>query len=329
MAKRLNITIIVIMNIINKLKLSIRQRLIFLTAFAILSLLIALIISLLLFNQFDNRIGNIYDQRVVPLKILKTIADDYTNNIIGTINKARSDLYGPEEALPLFIQARSRIKKNWHEYTSHKLTDTEKKITIETEKLFKDAKLYLDLINTTLKKMGEDNDGQLDQFDAPLYTVIEPIQEKITELVNFQLKIAQQERDLANQQSQLIWFWFSLSGLLVIVTLCLLAYFITASITRPINNMRKIISEIEKNSDLSLRIENNNNDEIGITVSALNSMLNKFNTIIKHVETTCSGISSMINQIIGVTEKTNSGHSVFYHLASLVVHSSVFSSECA
>ena len=291
------------------MNLTIKQRLVALTFFAIFSLVVAIVISLILFKQFDNRIGNIYDQRVIPLKLLKTIADDYTNNIIGTINKSRSDLYGPEEALPVFIKARSNINKNWLTYLKLNHNTEEAKLIIEIEDVFKDAELYLDIIVTTLKKMGDENDGQLDQFDSPLYVVIEPILEKITSLVNLQLKIAHQERDLAGRQSKLIWFWFSLSGLAVIIFLSFVAYLITASITRPINKMRNAITDIDKNSDLTIRIENTSKDEVGMTVNALNAMISKFNSIINQVNTTCSDITSMITQVVDITEKTNKGMS--------------------
>jgi len=289
------------------IKVTIRQKLIILTAFSVVSLMAAIIISLLLFKQFDNRIGNIYDQRVIPLKLLNNIANDYTNNILGTINKTRSDIYDPEEALPLFKQTRSHINKNWRTYRKLNQTTAENKIALEVEKLFKDAEPSLSMIGTTLAKMGEDNDGQLDQFDALLYLIIEPIREKITELINYQLEEAHQERQFAEQQSKAIWFWYSLVGLIVILLLCLFAYRIITSITQPINNMRNAIITIEKNSDLSIRIENKSNDEISMTVTALNTMLDKFNTIIKQVEATHSEVSSMINQIINVTDKTNQG----------------------
>lgn len=155
--------------------------------------------------------------------------------------------------------------------------------------------------------MGDENDGQLDQYDSPLYSVVEPIHKKITSLVNYQLKVAHDERNVAAHQSQLIWFWFSLTGLIVILVLSFAAYFITASIIRPINNMRNAISDIDKNSDLTIRIKNNSKDEVSSTVVALNAMIDKFNNIISQVNSTCSEISSMISQVTNVTEKTNSG----------------------
>lgn len=228
-------------------RVNIKVRLIILLSFTIVSLTAATLSSLILFKRFDNSIGRIYDERVIPMRLLKNIADSYTNDIIASVNKAKSDLIGPEEALPIFQNARKQIKINWDKFRQHHLSEKENQLATETEKLFTEADSYLELVNTTLIAMGDENEDELVQFDGPLYIVIDPIHHKITELVNLQLETAQQERQRAAIESDSIRLWFTLIAALVVIGLCLIGWLVITSIIKPINDIRRNIETIENN----------------------------------------------------------------------------------
>jgi len=282
--------------------ISIKARLVVLLSIAIVALASATIISFIIFQRFENSIGRIYDDRVIPMRLLKNIADSYTNDIIASVNKAKSDLIGPEEALPVFQQARKQIKLNWDEYRHHKLTEEESKLATETEKLFNQADSYLKLVNDTLVAMGEENEDELVQFDGPLYLVIDPIHEKITELVNLQLEIAQQERQQAAVESDTIQLWYTLIASLVILSLCVIGFLLTSSIINPINNIQHKIETIEQESDLSSLLTTNRDDELGRIATAFNNMLLKFNNIIKQVSSSSVNLSSTLEKMNRVSE---------------------------
>ncbi len=284
--------------------ISIRLRLIILIGFAILVLVVTTTGSLMLFDRFDASIGRIYDDRMVPLKLVKNIADDYTNNILGAVNKAKTDLIYPDDALVLFSTALTNIDLNWKEYKSHELSQVEETLVVEIEKLFVEADSYLKLVKDTLSGMGDENNSELDQFDGALYVVIDPIHKKIVELVEYQLEIAQQERIRAGEQSDSIGYWFTLIAIFAVLAMCVIGYLIAFSIIRPLDKMRRTIEDIEQHSDLSLKLSDESNDEIGQMASAFNSMLNKFNSIIQRVSSTSIEISSVTNQMVTVTDAT-------------------------
>jgi len=286
-------------------RLSVRLRLIILLSFAIIVLITVTVSSLLLFEKFDASIGRIYEGRMVPLKLVKNIADDYTNNILGSVNKAKSDIIYPDEALAQFTKARNNIDLNWKEYRAHKLSQVEEAIATEIETLFVEADSYLDLVKDTLVAMGDENNDELIQFDGPLYVVIDPIHKKIVELVNYQLEMAQQERQRAGQQSDSIWYWFTLIAILVVLAMCIIGYLITFSIIKPLDQMRKTIEQIEQNSDLSLKLYDASHDETGRMAKAFNSMLNKFNSIIRQVSSSSVEISSVTNQMAAISDTNN------------------------
>ena len=81
-----------------------------------------------------------------------------------------------------------------------------------------------------------------------------------------------------------------------------LAYFITRSILNPVNNLRSTIETIEKNSDLTRRIEITSGDEIGKTAVAFNYMLEKFEALIQQVSSSSSQLTSASEQVSIVSQ---------------------------
>ena len=99
----------------------------------------------------------------------------------------------------------------------------------------------------------------------------------------------------------------SLSIMIAIIILSsiiglLLAYFITRSILNPVNNLRTTIESIEKNSDLTQRIEVTSTDEIGKTAVSFNHMLEKFEALIQQVSSSSSQLSSASEQVSTVAQ---------------------------
>ncbi len=80
----------------------------------------------------------------------------------------------------------------------------------------------------------------------------------------------------------------------------LMSFFIGRSITRPVNNLRATIEEIEKNSDLGKRIEIISEDEIGKTATAFNSMLEKFEALIQQVASSSKQLATASEEVSSV-----------------------------
>ena len=72
------------------------------------------------------------------------------------------------------------------------LTEKEVKLAAEAEKLFGPAEKSIAALELKLASLNDDAKGKLNDFDGPLYKTIDPIGEKITELVNLQLEFPRQ-----------------------------------------------------------------------------------------------------------------------------------------
>lgn len=90
--------------------------------------------------------------------------------------------------------------------------------------------------------------------------------------------------------------------ILSIIIGLLLAYFITRSILNPINKLRSTIESIEKNSDLTQRIEGTSSDELGKTALSFNHMLEKIEALIQQVSSSSSQLTSASEQVSMVAQ---------------------------
>ena len=90
----------------------------------------------------------------------------------------------------------------------------------------------------------------------------------------------------------------------VIVSLGL-GTFLARSITTPIRRLTSVITDIEKNSDLTRRINYRGKNEIGDIGIAFNSMLEKFHNIIQQLARSADQLSHSSEESAKVSETTN------------------------
>ncbi|MBT1444419.1 MCP four helix bundle domain-containing protein [Shewanella sp. JM162201] len=146
-------------------------------------------------DSMHQSLGTVYQDRVVPLKQLKVIADAYAVSVIDAVNKANAGLLSPAELRAELSGASGRIDTEWRAYISTKLTSDEQKLATEAEALFADANAAMATLSTYLAGVDGDLRGNLNAFDGELYRTIDPISNKIGELIELQLDVARAEFD--------------------------------------------------------------------------------------------------------------------------------------
>lgn len=201
--------------------------------------------SLYSFYRMDHQIGTIYDDRVIPLQQLKVIADRYGFSVIDSINKAHAGIITTQEAQQIIERGTREIATTWMEYRQTRFTAEEEKLAEEAEALFVAVNAKLEEVQAALAT-GDRN--QLDRYDGPLYTTLDPLINKIQELSTLQIEVAKQERLAAAA----IYQW-TRTVFIIILTLALLlaspiGYFIsravTATLKDTINKVAKATMEI-------------------------------------------------------------------------------------
>lgn len=286
-------------------KLSIKARLAIIITLPLLALVAVTVLSTRLMGSIESGLERVYQDRVIPLQQLKSIADNYAVLVIDAVNKADVGLMSAEQALQDVQQAEREIDNAWSTYLSHQHTNAETALIREAESLFVTADSELGRLTQFLQFRTGDISGQLDQFNGPLYASIDPISDKITELVDLQLHVAGEEYQQAGaayEQSLLI---LGSSTFVVAILVLIGSSLIYQSIARPVTAMREAVENIARNKDLSGRVRVSSNDEIGNTAQALNSMLQSFEESITQLRSNTDQLASAAEELSAVSTQSN------------------------
>jgi len=78
-------------------------------------------------------IDSLYDDRVVPLKQIKHVSDDYAVNIVDLLHKYRAESITKSALLANINDARNTANNEWKTYLSTQLTAEEKRLVDNVE----------------------------------------------------------------------------------------------------------------------------------------------------------------------------------------------------
>ncbi|MFK5984175.1 MAG: methyl-accepting chemotaxis protein [Pseudomonadota bacterium] len=126
---------------------------------------------------------------------------------------------------------------------------------------------------------------------------VSKLNEKMEQLVNYAAVKGTGFYNKANKTSEntLIIMVF-IVGAAILANL-IIGSILIPSIVNPINKLRRLTEEVEKTSDLTRRIDIKSSDEIGRASLAFNSMLEKFEHLIKQVNQTSLNISTTSEEV--------------------------------
>jgi methyl-accepting chemotaxis protein len=223
----------------------------------------------------------VYEDRVVPLRDLKVIADLYAVNIVDTTHKVRNENIDWAEARKSFDLARKGITENWTKYKGTYLVEQEIKLVTELEPMLLSAEVTLNALQVILDK--EDMPALTRFTIDTLYPVIDPISTKFSELIEVQLDVAKAEYDKSREQYESS--RLSKIGVLIGSTLIgfLLAYWIVGSVIRPLRQVQETAQRVSNSFDYATRIPVTQTDEVGQTALAFNTLLEAQQTAIGQV----------------------------------------------
>ena len=285
-------------------QMTIRSKLVLGSVLPIIGLLIITFSSLVELGKANQGISRLYEDRIVPVELLKNVADNYAVNITGTVNKVDKSLMTVEDGLAIVIQAREDIHRDWERYKAGDLTAEEQQLVQEAEGLLMQADAAIEKLIERMKTLSGLTYGDMYGFNGDLYADIDPISEKVTQLVNLQLSEADRMRQALHQgyERQRI-FQVGLS-LAIVILLALSGLLIYRSIRHPLEKLQQVMNAVATHSDLSLRAEVEGNNELGHIAGSFNTMLSQMQNLVGH-------ISGATTQLAAAAEQMNrvSSHS--------------------
>jgi len=296
--------------------LSVGQRLTILVALPLAVIVLLVIASLSSFAKINAGVGHIYDDRVIPLTVLKKVNDAYAIDVVTAINKATIGMMTPREAYKLITDAEKQARDNWSLYQKSVLTDDERKLVDEisghTDKALQrigSAAKLLEPMGDSMK-LTDNGDPAIMEYNGDLYEYIDPITGRLQKLIDLQLDIAKQERAAAQKIYDTAFKIFIGVAVAVAAMMMLFGSWVARSISRPLAQLRIAIETTERNRDLTVRVDIDQKDEIGAVAHAFQAMINRFGDILRDVRDTSARLQQNAQQLANTTELTREGVSV-------------------
>ncbi|MGB0467486.1 MAG: methyl-accepting chemotaxis protein [Pontibacterium sp.] len=289
---------------------SIRTKLFLTSVLPVIGLVLLVFIATMQLKAAHDGVDRIYNDRVVPLEDLKIIADNYAILVIDAVNKANAGMITAKAATDGIQKARLEINQKWKVYRARELKASELALAEEAEQLFVTANAAIDQVEKKLiffGKISEKVPARLNAFDGPLYQDIDPISEKIAELVNLQLREVAKERQQLSDSYQAQRLWLIGLALGIIVILILLSVMVYNSVRKPLDNLRDSMERIVNDADLTAEVHVERNDEIGSMAESFNATVRAMRHLIGQLGNATSTLASAADQLTSVSTRTTQG----------------------
>ncbi len=260
-------------------------------------------------SQANRSMATIYNDRVVPLKDLKLIADMYAVNVVDITHKVRNKALDWPQGLDSVQQADSMIQQRWAVYLATDLVAEEQALVQELRPLLQAANAAV----AELKDIFQQRDSaRLDQFVLQrLYQIIEPVSDRFSQLVDVQLVVAERAFDESNAAYQRTRLINSLVILFSVVLSAVLGVLIARSLISQLGGepqyAEEIISKVAA-GDLSVQVQLQPGDNSSM-LAAIAQMVLKLSSIISEVRATADTLSSASEQMSATAQSLSQSSS--------------------
>jgi methyl-accepting chemotaxis protein len=284
------------------MNMSLRLRLVIMSALGIIAVLIISLIGLNGIYQANQTMNGIYLDRVVPLRDLKTVADLYAVNIVDTSHKVRNGSLSTDKGIASIQAAEEGILRNWGNYMASQMDAKESALAKENEQRMKLA----NQVTSKLKQaMVSKDSAALDQLVVhEMYPAIEPVSDKISELTTLQLDVAKQD----HEASVLAYSSTRVYNIIIvlIITLVLLTFsiWLIKDISHAVSSATQFAGIIAA-GDLSKSRPNAGKDELGLLLETLSAMQNSLRDALQNIANSSNAIASASNELSQGSNQTS------------------------
>ncbi|WP_425058054.1 hypothetical protein SCACP_26960 [Sporomusa carbonis] len=276
-------------------QLNLKAKLLFVVAILSLVSIIVGIVGLQSIRTSNDALKDMYAHRIVSLRELKIMSDSFTVNIIDTTHKVNNGTLAWALGRDRLNEGLKTIKNQWATYKTLQLTPEEEHMVAQIDGLFGMADGAIAKAVDIMTK--EDKKALAAFMIEELYSSIEPISGKLSELLDLQLELAKSEYQNAdNRYNTLIMVFTTLivTGLSIAVGLAL---FILKLTLWEISNMVTCVEEVAAGNLAIAKIDVTSRDELGRLGTAINSMVVNLRSLVQTV-------SASAEQVVAASQET-------------------------
>src|SRR3569833_468860 len=282
--------------LLNMLKnITIKTRLIFVTGFLSLQLIIGAVLGIGGLGMANHAIQTVYEDRLVAAGYLDKVVRLQVRNQFIIAGAVTED---PAKVAPMLKEIESNLQKSdtmWEKYLATYLTPDEQKLADQYTESRK--KFAVDGIMPAAAALrAQDAKKASDILHGPMEQLFPPTRDQINALIDLQLNEAKKEYDQAQTRYQLIRA-FAIGGLIIgLLLAATVSIWLVRSITRPLHAAVKIAGGVAA-GDLTQKIEVTSRDETGQLMQALHDMNASLIRIVSQVGSGTATISTASTQL--------------------------------
>ncbi|GHU39751.1 methyl-accepting chemotaxis protein [Betaproteobacteria bacterium] len=181
-------------------KWKIANKILLIAVVGILGIMAVFISGYLGMQNAVGALDSVYLNNVVPLDQIKEVNDAYAIDVVDLAHKVRAGTVDSATALERINKAESKIDQIWVAYLKTKMTPREATLIEEAKPLMVTSNASI----AKLKKIlgGNDANALAAYVTNELYPAIEPLSEKLNELVNLQIMVAKETYETADAATE-------------------------------------------------------------------------------------------------------------------------------
>jgi methyl-accepting chemotaxis protein len=285
-------------------QMSVKIRLLLLVCVPLLVLVAISLISVREMGHLSDGATSIYNDRVVPLKQIKQVADAYAVASVDLLHKYRGEVITASDAVQQLQQQAQLADQVWLAYLATSLTKEESSLADK-------AKQQMVVFQQKLRDyQPQITDGSLlklsgNAFNTELYSLADPLSTSLAALIDIQLLEAEKFKVQAAEQYQFFMQLFVIALLLVFICLGGLSWLIYRSIHNPLHQLQQAISVVGDKSDLRVRAEVTGTDEIAVTAAAFNQTISRVHQFFTELADAVSQLAAASEQMSQISQQVS------------------------
>ncbi len=276
--------------------LSIRAKLWLLVA-GLLTLTVAITAALVhQLNASNERLADIYTNRVVPTQQLKLISDGYGIKLVEITNKVYNQQILAESGKEQLAEIKKNAQQAWQAYQANVATNTEdEKVLAQRVGTLIDA--ITPRIDDLLRLFEQQDHDSLGSFiEYRLFPSVSPLAANLQLLSTMQEELALAAYEEAQSALSRAMMLAAIAVAVLLVLALLGASLLIRIITRSLDSAVHVAETVAQ-GDLSSKIEVQSNDELGRLMQALKSMNGNLIGIVNRIRDSSESIATGATEI--------------------------------
>ena len=242
----------------------------------------------------NQRLEDIYSNRVLPMQQLKLISDGYGIKLVEVTNKVYNQQILAESGKEDLAKIKVSAEAAWKDYLSTDITEEEKALADRVGVLL-DA--LAPRIDDLLRLFDQQDHESLGSFiEYRLFPNVSPLAANLQQLSALQEKLAMQAYEEAQAELQRAIILVAAAVVVVLVLALLSAILIIRTITRSLDSAVHVAETVAK-GDLSSKIEVTSKDELGRLMQALKGMNDNLIGIVNRIRESSESIATGSTEI--------------------------------